>query len=77
MAAPEYDVIVFGATGYTGKLTAYHIAEALPTDLKWALAGRSKEKLEVVAAECKNLNADRIQPGKWCHPLEFPASNTV
>lgn len=59
----QYDLIVFGATGYTGKLTAEHIATSLPTDLKWALAGRSQSKLQAVAAEVKALNPDRIQPG--------------
>lgn len=59
----QYDIVVFGATGYTGKLTAEHIASSLPTDLKWAIAGRSAAKLEAVAAECKGINADRIQPG--------------
>jgi len=60
----QYEVVVFGATGYTGKLTAEHITTNLPSDLKWALAGRSESKLEAVAAECKTLNPDRIQPGK-------------
>jgi short subunit dehydrogenase-like uncharacterized protein len=60
----QYDVVVFGASGYTGKLTAEHIAKSLPTDLRWALAGRTASKLEAVAAECKSINADRIQPCK-------------
>lgn len=60
----QYDIVVFGATGYTGKLTAEHIATSLPTDLKWAIAGRSAAKLEVIAAECKQINTDRIQPGE-------------
>lgn len=59
-----YDIVVFGATGYTGKLTAEYITANLPTDLQWALAGRSKAKLESVAAECKILNPDRVQPCK-------------
>lgn len=60
----QYDIVLFGASGYTGKLTAEQITLHLPTDLKWALAGRSASKLEAVAAECKTLNPDRIQPGK-------------
>ncbi|KAI9641505.1 hypothetical protein NHQ30_010314 [Ciborinia camelliae] len=59
----EYELVIFGATGYTGKLTAEHVATHLPTDLRWALAGRSSSKLEAVAAECKALNPDRSQPG--------------
>jgi len=64
MSSRPYDLIVFGASGYTGKLTVDHIASSLPTDLKWALAGRSASKLEAVAATCRALNPDRIQPCK-------------
>jgi short subunit dehydrogenase-like uncharacterized protein len=60
----QYDVVLFGATGYTGKLTASHMATHLPTDIKWAISGRSDCKLEAVAATCKALNPDRIQPGE-------------
>ncbi|KAJ4392169.1 hypothetical protein N0V93_005792 [Gnomoniopsis smithogilvyi] len=58
----QYDLVVFGATGYTGKYTAEHIATNLPTNLKWALAGRSREKLEKLAADIRPLNPDRQQP---------------
>jgi short subunit dehydrogenase-like uncharacterized protein len=67
----QYDIVVFGATGYTGKRTAEHIAKSLPTDLRWALAGRSASKLEDIAAECKSLNPDRVQPGKHLRPPPF------
>jgi short subunit dehydrogenase-like uncharacterized protein len=60
----RYDLVVFGASGFTGKLTAEHITKTLPTDLKWAIAGRSANKLEALAAECKHLDPDRLQPGK-------------
>jgi len=63
-ASRQYDVVLFGATGYTGKLTAEHIATNLPTNLRWAIAGRSAAKLEVVAAECNALNLNRTQPGE-------------
>lgn len=43
-------------------MTAEHIAARFPTDIKWAVAGRSAEKLQKVAAECETINADRIQP---------------
>lgn len=49
--------------GYTGKYTAEHITAHLPTDLKWAIAGRSREKLQKVADELKQSNPDRRQPG--------------
>lgn len=57
-----YDLVVFGATGYTGKFTAESITTHLPIDLKWAVAGRSHEKLSQVVAQCKTLNLDRRQP---------------
>ena len=60
----QYDLIVFGATGYTGKLTAEHITTRLPTDLKWAVAGRSESKLAGIVNELKALNPDRLQPGR-------------
>ena len=59
----QYDIVVFGATGYTGELTAEHIAIHLPTDLKWAIAGRSATKLERLASELKRLYPNRLQPG--------------
>lgn len=58
----QYDLVVFGATGYTGKFTAESIATHLPSDLKWAVAGRSQEKLKQVVAKCEELNPDRRQP---------------
>ncbi|KAL2124864.1 hypothetical protein VTJ04DRAFT_1229 [Mycothermus thermophilus] len=58
----QYDLVVFGATGYTGKYTAQYITTNLPTNLRWAIAGRSQPKLEAVAAECAKLNPDRLPP---------------
>jgi short subunit dehydrogenase-like uncharacterized protein len=58
----EYDLVVFGATGYTGKFTAESITTHLPINLKWAVAGRSRDKLSQVVAKCKSLNPDRRQP---------------
>lgn len=58
-----YDIVVVGATGYTGAITATHIAEHLPTYLKWAIAGRSGVKLDALATELKKLSPDRLQPG--------------
>src|SRR5689334_4140522 len=45
-----YDVVLFGATGFTGGLTAEYLARHAPADLRWALAGRSRGKLEAVRA---------------------------
>ncbi len=51
--AREFDVIVYGATGYTGRLVAEYLAKrnAQGAGIKWAMAGRSAEKLAAVCAE--------------------------
>jgi short subunit dehydrogenase-like uncharacterized protein len=45
----DYDVALFGATGFTGGLTADYLAANAPTGLRWALVGRNRAKLEAVA----------------------------
>lgn len=44
----EFDVIVWGATGFTGTLVADYLLRqyGVDADLRWAIAGRSKAKLE-------------------------------
>jgi short subunit dehydrogenase-like uncharacterized protein len=44
----EFDVVLFGATGFTGGLTADYLATAVPDGCRWALAGRNQAKLEAV-----------------------------
>lgn len=47
-----YDVIVFGATGFTGRLVAEYLARrATAAPVRWAIAGRSADKLAQVKAE--------------------------
>ncbi|MEU1511267.1 saccharopine dehydrogenase NADP-binding domain-containing protein [Streptomyces sp. NPDC005811] len=41
-----YDIVLFGATGFVGTLTAEYLAAHAPGELRWAIAGRSREKLE-------------------------------
>ncbi|MFI8191229.1 saccharopine dehydrogenase family protein [Streptomyces sp. NPDC085946] len=41
-----YDIVLFGATGFVGTLTAEYLAAHAPEGLRWAIAGRSREKLE-------------------------------
>ncbi len=48
-ANTKYDIVVFGASGYTGRLVAEYLQqEYANTDLKWAMAGRSLDKLASV-----------------------------
>ena len=51
MSSPRsYDLILFGATGFTGRLVAEYLLGAAPPGLRWALGGRSAAKLEAVRA---------------------------
>ncbi|WP_178854894.1 saccharopine dehydrogenase NADP-binding domain-containing protein, partial [Streptomyces acidiscabies] len=43
-----YDVVLFGATGFVGTLTAEYLAAHAPDGLRWAVAGRSEAKLEAL-----------------------------
>ncbi len=73
MADHSYDIVVFGATGFTGALTAEYLARQAPAETRWALAGRSQSKLEEVrrrlaavnpaCAELPLLRADVTDPG--------------
>lgn len=64
----EFDIVLFGATGFTGGLTAAYLAEHAPPGLRWALAGRSLEKLAQVSGSLglphlPLLVADATDPG--------------
>jgi short subunit dehydrogenase-like uncharacterized protein len=48
MADRPHDIVLFGATGFTGALTAEYLARNAPADARWAIAGRSQDKLEQV-----------------------------
>ena len=45
-----YDLVLFGATGFTGGLTAEYLAAHAPAGCRWALAGRNPAKLEALRA---------------------------
>ncbi len=55
---PEYDVVLFGATGFTGGLTAEYLARHAPGNCRWALAGRSRQKLEAVRSRLAAVDPD-------------------
>jgi short subunit dehydrogenase-like uncharacterized protein len=50
MPSSKFDIVVYGATGFTGQLVAEYLAAQYKADagLKWAMAGRSKDKLATV-----------------------------
>ncbi|WP_158887786.1 saccharopine dehydrogenase family protein [Amycolatopsis anabasis] len=71
--ASDHDLVLFGATGFTGALTAEYLARNAPSTCRWALAGRNRAKLEALRtrlaginpnlAELPLLHADVTDPG--------------
>jgi len=59
----EFDVIVFGATGFTGRLVAEYLAGAAARQaLRWAIAGRNRDKLEALRLAAPIVVADALDP---------------
>lgn len=56
MAQREFDIVLFGATGFAGKLTAEYLAKHAPSQLRWALAGRNTKKLSGVRDDLAAIN---------------------
>jgi len=70
--AREFDVVVVGATGFTGALVAEYLCEryGIAGELRWAIAGRSADKLAAVreslgssARELPLIVADSLDAG--------------
>ncbi|MEU3430756.1 saccharopine dehydrogenase family protein [Streptomyces gardneri] len=62
-ARRTYDVVLFGATGFVGGLTAEYLAEHAPAECRWALAGRSRTGLTALR--------ERLA-ARWPHCAELP-----
>jgi len=69
-SAKKFDIVVYGATGFTGQLVAEYLAAHYGNDkeLRWAMAGRNLEKLKSVrdaigaAADTPLIVADASDP---------------
>lgn len=80
MSTREFEIVVYGASGFTGRLVAEYLlrTHGVGRDLAWALAGRDTAKLEAVRAEIGApaelpiLQADASKPAS----LEALASRT-
>ncbi len=48
MSERDFDVVLYGASGFTGRQTVTYFATHAPADLRWAIAGRNRERLERV-----------------------------
>ncbi|MGE3288908.1 MAG: trans-acting enoyl reductase family protein [Pseudonocardia sp.] len=58
MPGTQHDLVVYGATGFVGALTAQYLAAHAPSQARIALGGRSKEKLEALRARLPGAAAD-------------------
>ncbi|MFC6018218.1 saccharopine dehydrogenase family protein [Plantactinospora solaniradicis] len=48
MTDRQFEVVLFGATGFTGSLTAEYLAAHAPVGTRWALAGRDGDRLRAL-----------------------------
>jgi short subunit dehydrogenase-like uncharacterized protein len=70
----DHEVVLFGATGFTGALTARYMAEGAADGTRWALAGRNRAKLESLRDELAAIDP-RLQELPLLHAeIADPAS---
>ncbi len=63
MTDRTYDLVIFGATGFTGGLVARYLAGRLEPGVRWAIAGRSTEKLAKLRRELEREDARMAEVG--------------
>ena len=83
----SHDIVLFGATGFTGALTAEYLARNAPENCRWALAGRNRAKLESLRARLAEitpaladlplLHADVTEPESLASVAPAIASTTA
>jgi len=59
MTERELDLVLLGATGFTGGLTADYLAEHVPDGVRWGIAGRDPAKLAVIRDRLVAAHPDR------------------
>lgn len=57
-----YDIVLFGASGFTGALTAACLAESAGPAVTWAMAGRNRTKMEALGIDVPIMYADASDP---------------
>lgn len=55
VSGSKYDLLLYGATGFTGALAAKYVTKQYGSGIRWAVAGRSKAKLEALKQECQGF----------------------
>jgi short subunit dehydrogenase-like uncharacterized protein len=58
----RYDIVLLGATGYTGQLVARRLSARIPS-LSWAIAGRNEEKLNLIVTDLDKTGRNKF-PGE-------------
>jgi short subunit dehydrogenase-like uncharacterized protein len=53
MRETTYDVVLYGASGFVGKQTVRYFAERIGDKVRWAIAGRNRQKLELVRSQVR------------------------
>jgi len=57
----KMDVVIFGATGYTGKIAVYEIVKlAKEKNITWGISGRNRNKLDNVLKEVEEKTGNII-----------------
>jgi short subunit dehydrogenase-like uncharacterized protein len=69
----DHDIVLFGATGFTGGLTAEYLARRLG-GRRWALAGRDRHKLEAVRHRLAEIDPDASTLPLLLADVDDPAS---
>ena len=59
----SFDIILYGATGFTGGLVADYLLRNMPEGGSWAVAGRNRTKLDAVAARLASEMPEVPAPG--------------
>jgi len=62
MSDREFDIVLFGATGFTGQLVGEYLKKQQPK--KWAIAGRNQQKLEALGFGVPILVVDAMDPAQ-------------
>ncbi len=74
MSERSYDLVLFGATGFTGRLTAEYLARHAPVSCRWALAGRNPAKLQSLRAELSAIDGRLVELPLLTADVTDPAS---
>jgi short subunit dehydrogenase-like uncharacterized protein len=54
----EFDLVVYGASGFTGRQAAEYLVRHAPDGVRWAIAGRDAKKLEKLSVPRPVIVAD-------------------